>query len=75
MKIGILKEAFEMPVLDIRVKDAVLCAAHKFSFLSTTVSEISIPFHPLSNAIWNIKQRISGCLTLQGKSHGRRGYD
>jgi amidase len=75
MEITILKEAFDMPILDGRVKDAaVLAAAHKFSSISATVSEVSIPFHPLGNAIWTIEQRISGCLTLQGKSHGRRGY-
>jgi amidase len=63
-----------MPILDVRVKDAVLAAAHKFSSLGATVSEVSIPFHPLGNAIWTIRQRISGYLTLQGKSHGRQGY-
>lgn len=39
------------------------------------VSEVSIPFHPLGNAIWTIKQRVSGYLALQGKSHGCRGYE
>lgn len=64
-----------MPILDVRVKDAVLATAHKFSSLGATVSEVSTPFYPLGNAIWTIKQRISGYLTLQGKSHGRRGYE
>ena len=63
-----------MPILDVRVKDAVLVAAHKFSSLGAMVSEVSIPFHPLDSTIWTIEQRISGCLTPQGKSHGCRGY-
>jgi hypothetical protein len=37
MKIWILKEAFEMPILDVRVKDAVLATAYKFSSLSAKV--------------------------------------
>ncbi len=30
--------------------------------------------HTLGIAIWTVEQRISGCLILQGLSHGRRGY-
>jgi len=75
MRSGILKEAFEMPVLDIRIKDAFPYADHKFSSLAAILSDISIPFHPLGNAIWTIGQRNSGCLTLQGRPHGRRGLD
>jgi amidase len=37
IKIGILKESFDMPMLNVRVKDAVLTAAHKFSSLGATV--------------------------------------
>jgi amidase len=74
VKIGILKEAFDMPILDAAVKDAVLAAASKFTTLGAEVKEISVPIHPLGNAIWTIEQRVSGSLTLQGKAHGRRGY-
>jgi hypothetical protein len=31
MKVGILKEPFEMPILDNSVKEAILAAAHKFA--------------------------------------------
>jgi hypothetical protein len=65
--VGTLKEGFEMPTLDVRV----LASAQKFSALGATVSKVSIPFHPVSNAIQTIEQRISSCFTLKGKSHGR----
>ncbi|KAK2810805.1 hypothetical protein FQN50_002628 [Emmonsiellopsis sp. PD_5] len=73
MKIGILKEAFEMAIVDPSMKEFVLSAAWKFKDLGATVEEVSIPDHNLGTAIWTIEQRISGCLTLMGLQHGRRG--
>lgn len=74
IKIGILQEAFDMPILNAAVKEAVLAAAQKFSSLGAAVTTVSVPIHPLGNAIWTIQQRIAGSLTLQGKATGRRGY-
>jgi amidase len=72
-KIGILKEAFEMPILDARVAQKVLTAAAMFKTLGATVEEVSVPLHPAGNAIWTAQQRLSGCLTMLGLTHGRRG--
>ncbi|PGH16035.1 hypothetical protein AJ79_02015 [Helicocarpus griseus UAMH5409] len=73
MKIGILKEAFEMTIIEPAMKKLVLSAAWKFKELGATVEEVSIPDHNLGTAIWTIQQRVSGCLTLMGLQHGRRG--
>ncbi|OAP54857.1 hypothetical protein AYL99_11305 [Fonsecaea erecta] len=73
MRIGILQEAFGMPLLNLNVRDKVMAAANKFKELGAHVEEVSIPFHPTGNAIWTIQQRFSGCLTLLGCAHGRRG--
>lgn len=76
-KIGILHEAFapeHQPLLDPATRTMILDAASKFTQLGATVTTISIPEHLLGTAIWTIEQRISGYLTLQGLSHGRRGH-
>lgn len=74
LRIGILKESFEIPMLDPEVKAMVLAAAHKFTELGAVVEEVSIPTHPLGNAFWTIQQRVSGYLALMGQQHGRHGY-
>jgi amidase len=72
-KIGILTEAFEQAIVEPGMKSAVLSAAEKFKELGAIVESVSIPDHLLGTAIWTIQQRISCCLTLIGKAHGRRG--
>jgi Asp-tRNA(Asn)/Glu-tRNA(Gln) amidotransferase A subunit family amidase len=44
LRIGILKEAFEFEVMDLRVKSAVLSAAEKFNELGAEVVEISFRY-------------------------------
>jgi amidase len=73
-KIGILREAFEQAANEPAMKEIVLAAAMKFKTLGATVEEVSVPDHNIGTAIWTIQQRISGCLTLMGKSHGRQGH-
>lgn len=74
MRIGILKEAFEHAAVDPSMKAFVLSAAWKFRDLGASVEEVSIPYHSKSTTIWTIAERISGCLTLLGLQHGRRGF-
>ncbi|KAI5241866.1 putative amidase [Aureobasidium subglaciale] len=74
MRVGILTEAFEIALLDKDVKSLVLSAANKFKALGAMVEEVSIPMHPVGNAVWTIQQRISGYLALQGQQTGRHGY-
>ena len=73
-RIGLIKEAFHIPLMDPGVKDMVLAAAKKFEDIGAVVEEVSIPMHPLGNAFWTIQQRVSGYLALMGQQHGRHGY-
>jgi len=53
-KIGILKEAFHMPVLDPRVAEKVKESAKLFESLGATVEEVSIPLHTIAPTIWMV---------------------
>jgi amidase len=74
LKIGILKEAFQFEgVLDPRVRDMVLEAAHHFRSLGAEVVEISVPLHPLAGHIVNCALRPTAAQQgYLGKACGRR---
>lgn len=75
MKIGILKEAFESPLLTISMKEKLIASADKFRELGATVEDVSVPFHSLGPAIWMCALRTNSSLTgLQGQALGRRAY-
>ncbi|KAL1305494.1 hypothetical protein AAFC00_002369 [Neodothiora populina] len=74
LRVGILKEAFELSLLDAGYKKMVLQAAEKFRDIGAIVEEVSIPLHPTGNAFWTIQQRVSCYLALMGLQHGRRQY-
>ena len=57
--IGILKEAFEMPVLDPRVASKIKDAAQLFVELGATVEEVSIPLHAIAPTIWMVSVGLS----------------
>jgi amidase len=57
LRIGILKEAFEVPGLDPAIAATVKQAADRFRTLGADVKEISIPFHKYGAAIWTIATR------------------
>ncbi|KAK8090270.1 hypothetical protein PG997_005231 [Apiospora hydei] len=73
LRIGLLAEGFDQPVVDTRVKTTVLAAAKKFEQLGATVEEVSVPEHLQGPLIWTIQQRISGAAGVLGQAHGRRG--
>lgn len=75
LRVGIIKEAFELPFLDLNYKKMVLEAATKFRDIGASVEEISVPLHPTGNAFWTIQQRVSCYLALMGQQHGRRQYN
>lgn len=74
LRVGIIKEAFELSLLDPEYKRVVLEAVNKFKDIGATVEEVSIPLHPTGNAFWTIQQRVSCYLALAGLQHGRRQY-
>uniref|UniRef100_A0A8H7YAU5 Amidase domain-containing protein n=1 Tax=Psilocybe cubensis TaxID=181762 RepID=A0A8H7YAU5_PSICU len=73
-RIGILKEAFMMPVLDPRVADKVKQAAELFRDLGATVEEVSIPLHSIAPTIWMAANRYAGGKTRLGEASGHRQY-
>ncbi len=73
LRIGILKEAFEFPVLDSRVRDTVRNAATLFSKLGTEVIEISVPLHSIAGHIVNCALRPGASQQAYlGRACGRR---
>jgi amidase len=74
LKIGILKEAFQFDnVLDPRVREKVLEAAHRYKSLGAEVVEISIPLHALAGHILNCALRPAAAQQAYlGKACGRR---
>jgi amidase len=52
LKIGVLKEGFEMPGTQQGVIDKVRAGAERFAKMGAQVEEISIPEHMMTGAIW-----------------------
>ncbi|KAH6681186.1 amidase [Plectosphaerella plurivora] len=73
VKIAILKEGFDEPLLQDAVRERVLEAAHHFRQLGATVEEVSVPLHREGPSIWTIQQRMSGSSGILGHATGRRG--
>ncbi|KAF9007907.1 amidase signature enzyme [Cyathus striatus] len=73
-KIGILKEAFEMPALDSRVAEKVKAAAALFEDLGAVVEEISIPLHSIAPTLWMVANRCVGGRTRLGQQAGHYQY-
>ncbi len=65
--IGILKEAFEMPVLDTRVASKIKDAAQLFVELGATLEEVSIPLHSIAPTIWMVSVCLSVRLILDSR--------
>lgn len=60
LKIGIMKEGFEVPGQDEHVITSVRAAADKFSKLGAAVQEISVPAHHSGMTIWTCAAVIAG---------------
>ena len=72
LRVGILKEAFEIPALHESMASAVKHAAYKFRDLGATVEEVSIPPHAYASKIAQIISRCGGANTWSGRASGRR---
>ncbi|KAK0836789.1 hypothetical protein LTS02_012270 [Friedmanniomyces endolithicus] len=74
IKIGIITESLEVPVLDPRVRDCFSNAAEGFRKLGATVEEVSIPIHKKGSTIWTGVSKTGGYLTKLHGGAGRRGH-
>ena len=57
LRIGVLKESFDVPGLDQDVINKVKAAAARFKALGADVHDISIPLHIQGSAIWTVAAR------------------
>ncbi|KAI0118411.1 amidase signature domain-containing protein [Nemania sp. FL0031] len=73
VRVGVLIEGFQQPVVQPEVRAVVRAAIQKMEELGAIVEEVSIPLHLQGPAIWTIQQRISGAAGILGQAHGRRG--
>lgn len=74
VRIGIVTESLDVPVLDPRVKECFLAAAEGFRKLGATVEEVSIPIHKQGSTIWTGVSKVGGYLTKLYGNAGRRGH-
>ena len=73
IKIGVLQEGFDHPLVQPEVRDVVLSAIQMLEGLGATVHQVSVPSHLDGPAVWTIQQRIAGAMNILGQAHGRRG--
>ncbi|KAH6675871.1 amidase signature domain-containing protein [Halenospora varia] len=74
LKIGILKEGFDFPIMDPRIREQVLGAAEKFKALGAEIVEVSIPIHLHATDIVTCAMRPSAARNAYlGTACGRRG--
>lgn len=74
LKLGVLKEAFEVPTLDPKMKNRIFEAIEVWKKLGYEVEEVSVPLHTLGPELWTIIERFSGFQGRLGKAGGRRVY-
>lgn len=60
LKVGVLREGFEVPHQDANVVTSVKAAAQKFSQLGAQVQEVSVPAHHTGHVIWTCGLPIAG---------------
>ncbi|KAK5000154.1 hypothetical protein LTR66_000927 [Elasticomyces elasticus] len=80
LRIGILKEGWQVPGLDSEVSSLVRNAADRFRSLGAEVHEVSVPLHLQGAAIWSIACRPGMPATQQNRagdmlSHTLPGFE
>lgn len=74
LRVGILKESFEVPGLDQEVIRTVKTAADRFKALGADVQDISIPLHLQGAAIWTVAARPMMPDCVAGKAPALLSY-
>ena len=73
LKIGVLKEGLEIPVLQSEVRAAVEQASATYKKLGAAVEEVSVPMHTQILAATQLISRMGSLSIRQGRQSGRRG--
>lgn len=76
IKVGLLKEAFDMPGVEKNVKDIILsCCTKYFEAAGVSVVPVSVPMHSQGPTIWTAATRPSMASTLcRGQPLGQLSY-
>lgn len=73
VKIGVLREGFEVPGQDANVVSSVQSAIEKFKSLGATVSSVSVPLHLVAPLAWTCALPLpGGRQSLLGDIYGRK---
>lgn len=67
LRIGVLKEAFEIAKLDLSVASALKIAIERFKALGAEVKDVSVPLHKHGAAIWTVATRPMIAHFIPGK--------
>ncbi|EJD00181.1 amidase signature enzyme [Fomitiporia mediterranea MF3/22] len=73
LKIGVLKEGFEVSELQAEVRIAVERAVETFNSLGALVEEVAIPIHTVARSASIIINRVGSSQTRKGRQCGHRG--
>ncbi|KZT55933.1 Glutamyl-tRNA amidotransferase subunit A, partial [Calocera cornea HHB12733] len=73
MRIGLLKEAFELPCVEPRMTEKVKLAALRFRELGAVVDEVSVPMHLLAPTLWGGMRQGMAEQSVLANQTGRRG--
>lgn len=74
MKIAILKEGFDNPAVEERVKKCCMATVEKLVELGAIVETVSIPLHSKGPLIWTGISKIGNYTNKIAQASGRRGY-
>ena len=74
LRIGILKEGFQLAGLEQEIIDKVKSAAERFKLLGADVKEVSIPIHLHGAAIWTVAARPMMPDCVAGKAPALLSY-
>lgn len=72
MKIGILKEGVDLPLMNADIKEKFSAAVGVFKKLGATVEEVSIPIHTQARTLYTVLSKMGNHLGMLGRATGRR---
>ncbi|KAI1854892.1 hypothetical protein JX266_001010 [Neoarthrinium moseri] len=72
LRIGILKESLDSPVLDDAMKEKFYAAAKEFEKLGASVEEVSVPLHGSARVIYSVMSKMGNHMGMLGRATGRR---
>ena len=73
VKIGILTEGLQPPIMDSGVKDQFLAAVKIFKNLGADVEEVSVPIPAESRTLYTVVSKMGNHMGMLGRATGRKG--